>query len=76
MAGKFVMIASMSVLGYDLKALLTDPVKLILAGVGIFLLWIVGKAIEKHLNKKVEKDLRTQADKKKMKMSVKKERLL
>ncbi|MDN4492269.1 TVP38/TMEM64 family protein [Ureibacillus aquaedulcis] len=76
MAGKFVMIASMSVLGYDLKALLTDPVKLILAGVGIFLLWIVGKAIEKHLNKKVEKDLRDEADKKKMKMTVKKERLL
>ncbi|MFC7685664.1 TVP38/TMEM64 family protein [Ureibacillus sp. GCM10028918] len=76
MAGKFVMIASMSVLGYDLKALLTDPIKLIFAGVGIFLLWVVGKAIEKHLNKKVEKDLRAEADKKKMKMSVKKERLL
>ena len=64
MAGKFIMIASMSVLGYDLKALLTDPVKLILAGVGIFLLWIVGKGIEKHLNKKVEKDLKAVANKK------------
>ena len=76
MAGKFIMIASMSVLGYDLKALITDPVKLIIAGVGIFLLWIVGKGIEKHLNKKVEKDLRSVANKKNIKMSVKKERLL
>ena len=76
MAGKFIMIASMSVLGYDLKALITDPVKLVLAGVGIFLLWIVGKGIEKHLNNKVEKDLKAVANKKKMKMSVKKERLL
>ncbi|MCM3386514.1 TVP38/TMEM64 family protein [Ureibacillus chungkukjangi] len=76
MAGKFIMIASMSVLGYDLKALITDPVKLIIAGVGIFLLWIVGKGIEKHLNKKVEKDLKSVANKKNIKMSVKKERLL
>lgn len=76
MAGKFIMIASMSVLGYDLKALITDPVKLILTGVGILLLWIVGKGIEKHLNKKVEKDLKSVAGKKKVKMSVKKERLL
>ncbi|MDI7742886.1 TVP38/TMEM64 family protein [Lysinibacillus fusiformis] len=76
MAGKFIMIASMSVLGYDLKALITDPVKLILTGVGILLLWIVGKGIEKHLNKKVEKDLKSVSGKKKVKMSVKKERLL
>ncbi|SOB91571.1 uncharacterized membrane protein YdjX (TVP38/TMEM64 family) [Ureibacillus xyleni] len=75
MAGKFIMIASMSVLGYDLRALLTDPVKLIFAGVGIFLLWFVGKAIEKHLNKKVERDLR-ESSSKKVKMSMKKERLL
>lgn len=76
MVGKFFMIASMSVLGYDIKALLTDPVKLILAGVGIFLLWIIGKAIERHLNKKVERDLKEVTDKKKVKMPVKKERLL
>lgn len=77
MAGKFIMIASMSVLGYDLKALLTDPIKLIIAGVAIFLLWFIGKAIEKHLNKKVDRDLSEQSDKKKkVKMSVKKERLL
>ncbi len=74
MAGKFVMIASMSALGYDLKALITDPVKLIFAGVGIFLLWIIGKGIEKYLNKRVERDLRKGASnkKKKMKMSVRK----
>lgn len=57
MLGKFVMIASMSVLGYDIGDLLTDPVKLIFAGIGIFLLWVIGKMIEKHLNKRVERDL-------------------
>lgn len=78
MAGKFVMIASMSVLGYDIKALLTDPVKLIFAGVGIFLLWIIGKGIEKSLNKRVERDLNQgeKKKKKKVKVSVEKERLL
>lgn len=58
MLGKFFMIASMSVLGYDIGELLTDPLKLILAGVGIVLLWIIGKVIEKYLNKRVERDLK------------------
>lgn len=75
MAGKFIMIASMSLLGYDLRALLTDPLKLILAGVGIFLLWIIGKGIESHLNRRVERDLKKAANKKKMKVNVKKERV-
>lgn len=76
MAGKFIMIASMSVLGYDLKALITDPVKLIFVGVGVFVLWLIGKWIEKHLNKKVEKDLKEVSNEKKAKISHKKERML
>ena len=76
MAGKFFMILTISVLGYDLKSLLTDPIKLILAGIAVFLLWLIGKRVEKRLNQKVERDLKIINDKKKVKISVKKERVL
>ncbi|MCR8851244.1 TVP38/TMEM64 family protein [Lysinibacillus sp. FSL R7-0073] len=58
LAGKFVMILGMSVLGYDLKSLLTSPVKLIIAAVAIVILWFIGKLIEKRLNARVERDLK------------------
>ncbi|MGE7672199.1 TVP38/TMEM64 family protein [Lysinibacillus sp. NPDC094403] len=58
LAGKFVMILGMSVLGYDLKALLTSPVRLIIAAVAIVVLWWIGKFMEKRLNARVEKDLK------------------
>ena len=57
LAGKFVMILGMSVLGYDLRSLLTSPVKLIIAAVAIVMLWWVGKLLEKRLNARVEQDL-------------------
>lgn len=56
-AGKFVMIFSMSFLGYDLRALLTSPVKMILAAVAIIVLWALGKLLENQLNKRVLRDL-------------------
>lgn len=56
--GKFVMIAVTGGLGYDLRAILTDPKKLILVICGIILLWIIGKWVENKLNKRVERDLR------------------
>ncbi|WP_107942144.1 TVP38/TMEM64 family protein [Metasolibacillus fluoroglycofenilyticus] len=56
--GKFVMIAVTGGLGYDLRAILTHPLKLILTICGVFLLWIIGKWIENKLNKRVERDLR------------------
>lgn len=58
LAGKFVMIFGMSVLGYDLKSLITSPVRLISAGVAIVLLWWIGKLMEKRLNARVERDLK------------------
>jgi len=48
----------MSVLGYDLKSLLTSPVRLIIAAIAIVLLWWIGKLIEKRLNARVERDLK------------------
>lgn len=56
--GKCLMILGMSVLGYDIRALITSPVKLIIAAVAIVVLWWVGKLMEKRLNKKVERDLK------------------
>lgn len=58
LAGKFVMILGMSVLGYDLKALLTSPVRLVSAAVAIVILWWLGKLMEKRLNARVENDLK------------------
>ncbi len=52
------MILGMSVLGYDLKSLLTSPVRLIIAAIAIVLLWWIGKLIEKRLNARVERDLK------------------
>lgn len=58
LAGKFVMILGMSVLGYDLKSLLTSPIRLVIAAVAVVILWWVGKLIEKRLNARVERDLK------------------
>jgi uncharacterized membrane protein YdjX (TVP38/TMEM64 family) len=55
---KPVMIFSMSYLGSDLRSILSSPIKLIVTGVAIGIIWIVGKAVERYLNKKVERDLR------------------
>ncbi|SDM44632.1 Uncharacterized membrane protein YdjX, TVP38/TMEM64 family, SNARE-associated domain [Psychrobacillus sp. OK028] len=57
--GKLIMIFVVSFIGADIKALITQPIK---AGIVIFLiaiLWFVGKAIEKRINKKVEADFRS-----------------
>lgn len=55
MAGKFVMIFMISFVGYDLKALLTQPIRSAIVGAVILILWLVGKYFEKRLNKKVER---------------------
>lgn len=58
LAGKCVMILTISLLGYDIGALLRSPTKLVLVIVAIFLLWIIGKQIERYLNKRVERELK------------------
>ena len=67
MAGKFVMIFTISYIGHDLKALLTQPIRTAVVIIVIILLWFVGKRIEARLNKKVEAEFRllsTQHDEK------------
>ena len=63
LAGKFVMIFMISFIGYDLKALLTQPIRTAIVLVVIFLLWLIGKRLEVKLNKKVEAEFRDIAKK-------------
>ena len=58
MAGKLIMIFIVSFIGYDLKALLTQPLRTAIVILAIVLLWFVGKKFEQRLNKKVEADFR------------------
>ncbi|MET0785208.1 MAG: TVP38/TMEM64 family protein, partial [Paenisporosarcina sp.] len=56
LSGKFVMILTISFIGYDIRALITQPIRTAIVGAVIFLLWIVGKQIERRLNARVEAD--------------------
>ncbi|KKI93538.1 hypothetical protein WQ54_02690 [Bacillus sp. SA1-12] len=50
LTGKFVMILMVSFIGQDLHALITKPERSIMVAVVIFLLWFIGKRVERHLN--------------------------
>lgn len=74
LAGKFVMIFTMSFIGHDLKSLFTKPYRTAIVIIVIFLLWIVGKRLEVRLNKKVEEEFREIAKEKQHKHNVQEER--
>nr|WP_106783803.1 TVP38/TMEM64 family protein [Lysinibacillus timonensis] len=57
LAGKFVMILCISLLGYDIASFFHNPIKLIIAVVAIGLLWVIGKVFEKRFNNRVDEDL-------------------
>ena len=50
------MIFTISFIGSDLKALLTQPVRTAIVVGIVILLWIIGKQIEYRINQKVEAD--------------------
>ena len=54
LAGKLVMILTVSYIGSDLKALLTQPIRTIIVAIIVILLWVIGKRIEHRFNKKVD----------------------
>ncbi|KOF11492.1 hypothetical protein AC739_04180 [Planococcus glaciei] len=58
MAGKLVMVFMISYVGYDIRALFTQPVRTAIVVVVIILLYVIGKILEKRLNKRVEADFR------------------
>lgn len=55
-AGKFIMIITITYIGYDLRSLITNPMKTAVIALVIILLWFAGKHLEKRLDKKVEED--------------------
>ncbi|KML06116.1 TVP38/TMEM64 family protein [Rossellomorea marisflavi] len=61
--GKMVMIFTISFIGYDIVSLVKQPIRTVIVGGIIFLLWFVGKRIEAHLNKKLEMDQRNERKK-------------
>jgi uncharacterized membrane protein YdjX (TVP38/TMEM64 family) len=50
LSGKFVMIFMVSFIGQDLHALITQPTRSIIVAIVIFLLWFIGKRVERRLN--------------------------
>lgn len=50
LTGKMVMIFTISFVGYDIRALITQPVRTAIVAVVIFILWFVGKRIEVRMN--------------------------
>ena len=51
---KLVMIFTISFVGYDIRSLITQPLRTAIVAVVIFILWYVGKRIEVRMNKKIE----------------------
>lgn len=58
LAGKFVMILTVSYIGHDVKSLINNPVKTVVILILILLLWLIGKQVEVRLNRKVEQEFR------------------
>ncbi|MCP1157568.1 TVP38/TMEM64 family protein [Bacillus infantis] len=56
LTGKMVMIFTMSFIGYDIRSLITQPIRTVIVLVVIFILWYVGKRIEVKINMGADKD--------------------
>lgn len=50
LAGKFVMIFTVSYIGHDLDSLIKQPLKTVLVIILVLILWVVGKKVESRLN--------------------------
>ncbi|PLR97694.1 TVP38/TMEM64 family protein [Bacillus sp. T33-2] len=56
LAGKLVMIFTISFVGYDIRSLLTQPARTAIVIVVIFILWYAGKRIEQRMNMSAENE--------------------
>ncbi|MGE7661960.1 TVP38/TMEM64 family protein [Peribacillus sp. NPDC097197] len=54
--GKAVMIFTISFVGYDIVSLIQKPLRTVIVGIIIFILWVVGKRLEVRLNKSMKKE--------------------
>jgi uncharacterized membrane protein YdjX (TVP38/TMEM64 family) len=59
LTGKIVMIFTISFIGYDIRSLITQPLRTAIVLMVIFILWYVGKRIEVRLNISGKKDRQT-----------------
>ncbi|MFJ8244541.1 TVP38/TMEM64 family protein [Peribacillus asahii] len=55
-SGKMVMIFTISFIGYDIPSLIHQPVRTVIVLIVIFILWYVGKRIERHLDKNMKQE--------------------
>ncbi|WP_404408632.1 TVP38/TMEM64 family protein [Jeotgalibacillus malaysiensis] len=55
--GKLVMISTISFIGADIVSLIREPIKTAIVLGAIVVLWLVGKRVEKMINKKMERDI-------------------
>lgn len=58
LAGKFVMILTVSYIGHDVGSLMNNPIKTGVIVALVIILWLIGKRVEVRLNKKVEAEFR------------------
>lgn len=56
LAGKFVMIFTISFVGSDIQSLISHPIRAAVIAVVIFILWYIGKRIEVKMHMSAEKD--------------------
>jgi uncharacterized membrane protein YdjX (TVP38/TMEM64 family) len=49
LSGKIVMVFIMSFIGYDMKSLIEQPIRTVIVGIVILILWYVGKRFERYL---------------------------
>ncbi|KON89497.1 hypothetical protein AF332_23525 [Sporosarcina globispora] len=56
LTGKMVMIFTISFVGYDIRSLITQPIRTAIVALVIFILWYAGKIIEIKMNMSVEKE--------------------
>ncbi|MBO8177970.1 TVP38/TMEM64 family protein [Aeribacillus pallidus] len=59
LAGKMVMIFTISFIGHDVISLIRQPFKTVVVIIIIFILWLVGKGIEKKIQVNSERKLRS-----------------
>ena len=67
LAGKMMMIFSVSYVGHDIPSLVKNPTKTVIVLVIIFVLWYIGKQIENYMKKKMEEEVEERYKRKRMK---------
>lgn len=66
LAGKLVMIFTISYVGSDIMSLITKPAKTVVVLIVIFILWYVGKRIEISLNRDIESKIKKREKEKRL----------